>query len=112
MPQGTEVIECIVPYNFDYQDEFEEVSFNTETFKEMSNLRFLHLDGDLTGSFEQIFEDLRWLRWDWCPLTGLPSEFDPPNLVILELPNSKIRQMFELNMVCFEYVSCKYDNLH
>ncbi|KAL1828123.1 hypothetical protein ACET3Z_006535 [Daucus carota] len=109
--KGTEAIECIVPYKVDYKAAFEEVSFAAETFRGMSNLRFLHLYGDITGSFEEMFEDLRWLRWDWCPLTCLPSEFDPPNLVILELPHSKITRMFELNMVSRVFVKLQTLNM-
>ena len=66
----------------------------------MSKLRFLHLDCvELTGSFEEKFENLRWLCWKWCPLEYLPSTFYPQKLVILELPHSKLRTMWELDMV-------------
>ncbi|WOH10111.1 hypothetical protein DCAR_0729573 [Daucus carota subsp. sativus] len=62
----------------------------------MSRLRFLYLEVvNLTGSFEQTLEDLRWFCWDRCPLKCLPSEFYPHKLVILELPHSSMRTMWE-----------------
>ncbi|KAL8087618.1 hypothetical protein AgCh_037679 [Apium graveolens] len=101
--KGTEVIEGIVPRNaycWDRDDALSGESFTLEAFKKMRELRFLYLRKvHLTGSFEQTFQDLRWLCWDWCPLKCLPSEFYPLKLVILELHHSNIRTMWELNMV-------------
>ncbi|XP_074359467.1 uncharacterized protein LOC141698600 isoform X2 [Apium graveolens] len=97
---GTEVTEGIVPRKVNYQNALYEESFTLETFKNMRKLRFLYLNKvHLTGSFEQKFEDLRWLCWECCPLKCLPSEFYPIKLVILELPSSNIITMWELNMV-------------
>lgn len=74
--------------------------FAAKTFTKMSKLRFLYLDNvDLTGSFKHTFKDLRWLCWWGCPLKCLPSEFYPQKLVSLALPRSKIRTLWELNMV-------------
>ena len=98
--QGTEAIEGIIPSNFDYHKALEGVTFVTKTFKRMSVLRFLHLSsGNVSGNFEQAFENLRWLRWDHFPLKCLPSEFCPQELVFLALPSSKMRTFWELNMV-------------
>ncbi|KAL8101932.1 hypothetical protein AgCh_033727 [Apium graveolens] len=97
--KGTEAIEGIIPGKFYYQDALEGVSFKTESFKKMSKLRFLYLKGvNLTGSFEHAFEDLRLLSWEGCPLKCLPAEFYPEKIVILELPCSKMRTMWELNV--------------
>ncbi|XP_063938664.1 TMV resistance protein N-like [Daucus carota subsp. sativus] len=97
--KGTEAIEAIIPSDFYYQTALNGVSFNTETFKRMSNLRFLCLNYlSLIGSYEQIFEDLRWLCWEFCPLKCLPSEFYPQNLVVLKLPHSKLRIAWEVTM--------------
>lgn len=81
------------------------------SFKRMSKLRFLYLNNvNLTGSFEQTFEDLRWLCWESCPLKCLPSEFYPEKLVTLELPHSKMRKMWEVNMVSFLSMYLVYKN--
>ncbi|KAK1382292.1 hypothetical protein POM88_020027 [Heracleum sosnowskyi] len=72
--KGTEAVECIIPRD-NNQDALRGSSFTTKTFKRMSKLRFLHLEE--------------------C----LPSEFNPSELVILELPGSKLRTVWEQNMV-------------
>ncbi|XP_063938296.1 TMV resistance protein N-like [Daucus carota subsp. sativus] len=91
--KGTEAIEGII-YNFDCMDTFSNLSFATEAFKRMSKLRFLHLSYlNITGSFEQKLEDLRWLQWYWCPLKYFPSEFHPQKLVVLELHGSTMTEM-------------------
>lgn len=88
------------PYNHYLKDEKKGESFTTERFKRMSKLRFLYLKNvNLTGSFELTFEGLRWFCWDFCPLKCLPSDFCPEKLVILDLPNSSMRTLWELNMV-------------
>ncbi|KAL8090840.1 TMV resistance protein N-like [Apium graveolens] len=77
-----------------------EVVIDAESFKMMSKLKFLYLNNaNLTGSFEQTFEDLRWLCWIYCPLECLPSKFCPQKLVELDLSYSKLRTMGEENMV-------------
>lgn len=81
-------------------ESLEGVSYTTETFKKMCKLRVLLLRSvNITGSFNQKFENLRILVWDCCPLTCLPSEFHPQKLVVLVLLHSQIRKMWEPNMV-------------
>lgn len=100
MWQGTEAIEAIIPHNLYFQNKLEGQSFTTETFKQMSKLRFLCISKvNLSGSFEQIFEDLRVLVWDGCPLKYFPSDFYPEKLVILELGQSNMRTLWSPNMV-------------
>ena len=119
MYQGTEAIEGMIPSNFGFfrnfnpfsEDSLEHLGrksitasksrqYAAETFKRMSKLRFLYLKNvDLTGSFEHTFIELRWLYWEHCPLKCLPFDFSPQKLVCLELPGSKMRSMWELNMV-------------
>ncbi|KAL8090600.1 hypothetical protein AgCh_039882 [Apium graveolens] len=97
--KGTEAIESIIPNNFNYHKALEGVSLVTKTFKKMSLLRFLYLSsGNVSGNFEETFENLRWLHWDHFPLRCLPSEFFPEKLVFLALPRSKMRTLWELNM--------------
>lgn len=104
---GTEAIKSIIPSNFCLHTQFGIVSepsvrnsFAAKTFRRMCKLRFLYLKNvDLTGSFKQTFIDLRWLYWWGCQLKCLPSEFDPQKLVFLALPGSKMKTMWEPNMV-------------
>lgn len=76
----------------------------------MSKLRFLFLNKvNLTGSFEQIFTDLRWFCWKYFPLKCLPAEFYAQKLVTLELPDSEMIAMWDLNVVS-KFLLYKYDN--
>ncbi|KAL1827881.1 hypothetical protein ACET3Z_006293 [Daucus carota] len=96
---ATEAIEGVIPNGSSYDGEFSAVELATSTFKKMHNLRYLYLeDASITGSFEQTFVNLSWLRWSKCPLQTLPSDFYPQKLVILELPHSKIN-IWNLTMV-------------
>lgn len=74
----------------------------------MSNLRFLKLympehDGipimnskvHVDQGLEYLPEKLRYLHWYKYPLKSLPSDFDPENLVALNLPYSKVKQIWE-----------------
>lgn len=66
------------------------VTYTTEEFEKMKYLRLLRLENVyLTGSFQHIFTDLKSLRWQKCPLNCLPSSFEPQNLVVLDLRDSK-----------------------
>ncbi|XP_074359275.1 TMV resistance protein N-like isoform X2 [Apium graveolens] len=113
--KGTEAIEGIIPHNlhmFNDKGAIEGKSFTTETFKRMSKLRFLYFEKvNLTGSFKHMFEDLRVLSWDCCPLKCLPSDFYPEKLVILELPQSNMKTMWDLNMVSHVFKKLKTLNM-
>ncbi|WOH03510.1 hypothetical protein DCAR_0622909 [Daucus carota subsp. sativus] len=110
--RGTEAIEAIIPHNLYFQNKLEGQSFTTETFKQMSKLRFLCISKvNLSGSFEQIFEDLRVLVWDGCPLKYFPSDFYPEKLVILELGQSNMRTLWSPNMVSNTFKMLKTLNM-
>lgn len=81
----------------------------------MEKLRFLYLQNViLSGSFEEIFENLRWFGWEYCPLECLPSDFGPEKLVILALSGSKMKTMWKLNMVgdLNIFLHTVYGNMH
>ncbi|XP_074356722.1 TMV resistance protein N-like [Apium graveolens] len=73
--KGTDAIHAII-CSCDWGDNTEnEIVIDAKSFKMMSKLKFLYLNNaNLTGSFEQTFEDLRWLFWEFCPLECLPSK--------------------------------------
>ncbi|WOG86613.1 hypothetical protein DCAR_0205830 [Daucus carota subsp. sativus] len=99
--KGTEVIQGIISSNYHHANALDEgVSFDAQTFRRMSKLRFLFLNKvNLTGSFEHIFTDLRWFCWKYFPLKCLPAEFYAQKLVTLELPDSEMIAMWDLNVV-------------
>lgn len=55
----------------------------------------LHID----QSLEYLPEELRYLHWYEYPLKTLPSNFEPENLLELNLPYSKIETIWEVKKV-------------
>jgi len=68
----------------------------------MKNLRVLIMDElHISGDFELLSKELRWLSWKKCPLKCIPSNFPAENLVVLDMRESDIQE-FQLNLqVCY-----------
>ncbi|CAL8107455.1 unnamed protein product [Prunus armeniaca] len=89
---GTEAIEGLT---LDLQ-ESDEPSFSTEAFRRMRRLRLLKLNyAQLTGSYEHLSKELRWLCWHGFPLEVIPEDFDQENLVAIDLSYSKFIRVWE-----------------
>ncbi|KAJ8759167.1 hypothetical protein K2173_004174 [Erythroxylum novogranatense] len=75
-----------------------EMNLNPQVFMQMPNLRFLNFYGESNLYFSQGLDylpnTLRYLRWDKYPLQSFPPNFHPENLVVLELFNSNIKQLW------------------
>ncbi|XP_059430795.1 disease resistance protein RPV1-like [Corylus avellana] len=62
----------------------------------MKNLRLLQIDSvHLTGSYEHLSKELKWLHWHKCPLKFLPQNFHLENLVILDMQHSNVKQVWK-----------------
>ncbi|XP_030534093.2 disease resistance protein L6-like [Rhodamnia argentea] len=62
-----------------------------EDFINVPNIRYLDMGGGtLSGDFENLFLELRWLSWRWCPQDMQATNFCPRNLVILNLAFNSI----------------------
>ncbi|KAJ8760291.1 hypothetical protein K2173_011703 [Erythroxylum novogranatense] len=74
------------------------MNLNPRLFMKMPNLRFLNFyeNGNLylSQDLDYLPNTLRYLRWEKYPLESLPPNFQPKNLVVLELPNSNIKQLW------------------
>jgi hypothetical protein len=74
----------------------DDVNIKTEAFAKMKNLRLLQINGaNLTGCYIHLFEGLRWLCWHRCPLKFLPSNFHLENLVILDMQDSNVKEVWK-----------------
>ncbi|KAJ8759122.1 hypothetical protein K2173_004129 [Erythroxylum novogranatense] len=75
-----------------------EMNLNPQVFMKMPNLRFLNFYGKsnlyLSQGLDYLPNTLRYLWWDKYPLESLPPNSQPKNLVVLELPNSNIKQFW------------------
>ena len=92
--QATKAIQAIVViYN-------EKKYFNVEEFSEvflkMPNLRLLIIDGyHILNAFNCVPNELKHLSLDCCPLKCLPSNFQPKELVQLDLKWSNFEYLWE-----------------
>ncbi|PIN15225.1 Apoptotic ATPase [Handroanthus impetiginosus] len=67
----------------------------TKAFKPMINLRVLRINyAKLDGNFKLMPAELKLLQWKGCPLEALPFEFQPHDLAVLDLSESKISQLW------------------
>ncbi|KAG0563685.1 hypothetical protein KC19_8G051300 [Ceratodon purpureus] len=63
--------------------------YECASFANMTNLHYLILDGcDVSGNFDNVSRELRWLQWRNMPLIHLPQMFDFLNLVSLDFAES------------------------
>ena len=60
-------------------------------FEKMRNLKFLMVGNvDICVDLEYFPNGLRVFDWSGFPLSSLPSNFHPQNLVVLNMPQSHI----------------------
>ena len=61
----------------------------------------VHLDQGL----EYLPEEMRYLHWHQYPLKTLPFDFEPENLIELNLPYSKVEQIWEGKKVSCTFIA-------
>ncbi|XLT83615.1 hypothetical protein HN873_005368, partial [Arachis hypogaea] len=67
------------------------ICLSTEAFKTMSRLKLLQLASvQLNGEFKHVSRYLRWMSWHGFPLTYTPKDCYQPNIISIELENSKL----------------------
>ncbi|XP_038889439.1 TMV resistance protein N-like [Benincasa hispida] len=89
--KGTEAIGGIMMD----MDEEGESHLNAKSFSAMTNLRVLKVNNVyLSEELQYLSDQLRFLNWHGYPLKCLPSNFNPTNLLELELPNSSIQHLW------------------
>ncbi|XP_060201762.1 disease resistance protein RPV1-like [Lycium barbarum] len=87
-----------------------DIIVDTEAFSRMDRLKILQAKGmNLTGSFKNVFEDLRWLSWQNFPLKCLPTDSHLSKLVALDMRYSNITEAWQSNIRSLE--SLKHLNL-
>ena len=67
------------------------LQLQAKCLEKMKNLKFLIIDNvDICGGFKYLPNDLRLLDWPGCPLSSLPSNFQPQKLIALNMPKSQV----------------------
>ncbi|CAL5413881.1 unnamed protein product [Camellia sinensis] len=88
--KGTEAVEgviLILPM-------LKKIQWSNKAFARMPKLRLLQINHvRLSGNFEHLFEELRWLCWHNCPLEYLPSNFHPEKLLVLDMQFSRFKTL-------------------
>ncbi|KAL3360075.1 hypothetical protein AABB24_016530 [Solanum stoloniferum] len=92
--KGSENVEVLVIN----QQALKGVKLSTKAFQKMIKLRVLKIDDlHISGDFELLSKELRWLSWEGCPLKCIPSNFPFGKLVFLNMKGSNIQE-FGLNL--------------
>ena len=87
-----------------------EIHLSPRAFKEMYNLRLLkfydsncstHSKVNFSEGLSDLSDELRSLIWYGYPLQALPSNFNPNNLIELDLRYSNLERLWEDRMVLF-----------
>ncbi|TYI91333.1 hypothetical protein E1A91_D03G184600v1 [Gossypium mustelinum] len=73
-----------------------DVDMETQAFAKMKRLKLLQLDYvRLKGDFKDFPKRLRWLRWHGFCMQFFPVDFDINELVVLDMRNSKLKQVWK-----------------
>ncbi|KAH1115679.1 hypothetical protein J1N35_009057 [Gossypium stocksii] len=73
-----------------------DVDMETQAFAKMKRLKLLQLDYvRLKGDFKDFPNRLRWLRWHGFCMKSFPVDFDINELVVLDMRNSKLKQVWK-----------------
>lgn len=77
-------------------DETEEFTVDAKAFSKMKRLRLLEIKNlRLPEGLNYLSNELRFIKWSGCPLVSFPSSFQPNKLRELNLPYSKLQQLFQ-----------------
>ncbi|KAH0634744.1 hypothetical protein KY284_037530 [Solanum tuberosum] len=73
-----------------------DLTVDTKSFARMDRLKIFQAKGmNFTGSFKNLFEDLRWLSWQNFPWKCLPTDIHLTKLVALEMQYSNIMEVWQ-----------------
>ncbi|XP_049406344.1 disease resistance protein RPV1-like [Solanum stenotomum] len=90
--KGSNLIEGISAIHPKVKD----LTVETKSFARMDRLKIFQAKGmNITGSFKNLFEDLRWLSWQNFPLKCLPTDIHLTKLVALDMQYSNIVEVWQ-----------------
>ncbi|XP_072065686.1 disease resistance protein RPP2A isoform X2 [Arachis hypogaea] len=72
------------------------ICLSKEAFKNMTKLELLQLAGvQPNGEFKHVSRYLRWMSWHGFPLRHTPIDCYQPNIISIELENSKLKVLWK-----------------
>ena len=79
-----------------------QMQINTLAFAKMHKLRLLHINNNaqLSGSFDGLFKELKWLSWHHSLLESLPIDFLPEKLAVLDMQYNSMNVLWHGMKVC------------
>ncbi|CAL5380260.1 unnamed protein product [Camellia sinensis] len=87
----------------------EEVDLNTDAFFLMCKLQILQLYSvQLIGGYENFPKKLRWLHWHGFPLKFIPNDFPLESLVVLDMRNSSLAQLWKGTKVLLKILNLSH----
>ncbi|KAL5563693.1 hypothetical protein UlMin_033440 [Ulmus minor] len=99
---GTIEVEAIFLNTYEIRETY--LRLPQGVFEKMYNLRLLKISHSnssrkckvyLPPGLESLPEKLKYLKWMDYPLKSFPGNFNPCNLVVLEMPNSEVEQLWD-----------------
>ncbi|KAK9942548.1 hypothetical protein M0R45_008207 [Rubus argutus] len=71
-----------------------EISLNAKSFAGMRNLKyFINCNACLSGYVDYLPNSLKLIDWGRCELKSFPSNFQPKELIVLNMPYGRITQL-------------------
>lgn len=90
--QGTEAIEGLALT----LPKVNNIKVNANAFDKLQNLRLLQLDYvQVSGGYEHLSKELRWIRCHGFPLKFIPNSFYKGNVVAIDMRHSNLRQAWK-----------------
>ena len=115
--QGSATLEGVF---LDTSNMRQDLQLRPTIFEAMENLRLLAIHNKSHNSKKNVLfpqglqylpDSLSYLDWSYYPLETLPLDFEPQNLVCLRMPYSKLRRLWNGDLVCFYICALyKYNN--
>ena len=71
-----------------------EISLNAKSFAGLRNLKyFINCNACLSGYVDYLPNSLKLIDWGRCELKSFPSNFQPKELIVLNMPYGRIIQL-------------------
>lgn len=98
MHQGTNRVKGIMVKDYNKP---KQIRLSRESFSKLKNLQILIISKKLFCGehVDSLSNELSLLNWEYCPLQSFPSDFNPPKLVQLKMPSSRMLPLGDVSKV-------------